>query len=572
MPFTKKRVLPLLLCLALLCSLTLLPAGTAYAASPGSEARADRLHSLHLLEGTDTRPDGSPVYSLDNMPLRVHGLIMLLRLLGLEQAALACTEPNPFDDVAAKTAYAERYTAYAYAKGITDGTGANTFDPTGELKAKMYVAFVMRALGYGGEYVYGDMKLPTQVGLLSASLPASFATESITRGDMVDLSYAALTCQVKGEGRTLAEKLCAEGIFTRAEGEAAGVLGSGAGWSYEKEVWDDSALDFETVTLGSGKAYVLTANMNNPKVRVQSAMVDNTLGHTAEFRDIVAASGGAKAVVNANFFEAYNEDFKYPIGHVMVGGEFLYGVSGLTSLGIARDGTLMMGRPAVFTRLTAADGTEWSAYEVNSPDGFDEYASTLFTPAYGHSVVYPHEGWALTVRGGKVASFARVAAETALAIPADGYIVYMGSGFVSTAWFREPKAGETLKTEYYLRVADEEGFTLEGVESIVSGGPRLVKDGVAGVIYDVNGFADEARFGATAVSTRTAAGITKDGKLMIVSAASATLQQVAEFMASRGCIDAVNLDGGYSRSIYYDGQILASGRPLTVTLQFFVDD
>ncbi len=570
MLFTKKRVFPLLLCLALLCAL-LLPAGTACAASPGSEARADKLHSLHLLEGTGTKPDGSPVYSLDNMPQRVHGLIMLLRLLGQEEAALACTEPNPFTDVAAKTSYAVRYTAYAYAKGITDGTGPNAFDPTGELKAKMYVAFVMRALGYGAEYVYGDMQLPTQLGLLSASLPASFATEAITRGDMADLSYAALTCPVKGEGRTLAEKLCAAGVFTRAEGEAAGVLGAGAGWSYEKEAWDDSTLDLETVTLGSGKAYVLTANLNNPKVRVRSAMVDNTLGHTAEFRDIAAASG-AKAVVNANFFEAYNEDFKYPIGHVMADGEFLFGVSGLTSLGIGRDGRLMMGRPAVFTRLTAPDGTEWSAYEVNSPDGFDEYASTLFTPAFGRSLVFPHEGWALTVRGGRVASFARVAAETALTIPADGYIVYMGSGFVSTPWFREPSVGDTLTMEYYLRIADEEGFTLEGVESIVSGGPRLVKNGVAEVIYDVNGFADETRFGAAAVSTRTAAGITGDGKLMIVSAASATLQQVAEFMASRGCTDAVNLDGGYSRSIYYDGQILASGRPLTVTLQFFVDD
>ena len=572
MLFMKRRALPLLLSLALICAFLLLPAETAFAASPASEARADKLHSLHLLEGTGTKPDGSPIYSLDNMPQRIHGLIMLLRMLGLEKAALACTDPNPFTDVAAKAAYAERYTAYAYARGITDGTGPNTFNPTGELTAQMYIAFVMRALGYGGEYVYGDMKLPTQVGLLSERLPASFARESITRGDMVDLSFAALTCPVKGEGRTLAEKLCADGIFTRAEGVAAGVLDTAEGWHYDKEVWDDSTLDFETVTLGSGKAYVLTANMRNPKVHVRSAMVDNTLGHTAEFASIVAASGGAKAVVNANFFEAYNEDFKYPIGHVMVGGEFLYGVSGLTSLGIKRDGTLMIGRPAVFTRLKASDGTEWSAYEINSPDGFDEYASTLFTPAYGRSVVYPHDGWALTVRGGKVASFARIAAETALTIPADGYLVYMGSGFVSTAWFREPQVGDTLQTEYYLRVADEEGFTLDGVESIVSGGPRLVKNGVAGVIYDVNGFADEARFGASAVSTRTAAGITADGKLMIVSAASATLQQVAEFMAARGCIDAINLDGGYSRSICYDGQILASGRPLTVTLQFFVDN
>ena len=567
----KRRVVPLLLSFAIVLSFVFFAAEPARAASPASEERANRLHSLHLLEGTGTKPDGTPVYSLDAMPQRIHGLIMLLRLLGQEDAALACTEPNPFTDVAEKTAYAVKYTAYAFARGITDGTGPNTFNPTGELTAKMYIAFVMRALGYGSEYVYGDLKLPTQVGLLSDTLPASFAGEAIKRADMVDLSYAALTCPMKDEGCTLAEKLCAAGVFTSTEGTAAGVLGAAAGWRYDREVWDDSTLSLETVSLGSGKAYVLTANVRNPKVHVKSAMVDSTLGHTAEFADI-AASSGAKAVVNGNFFEAYNDDFKYPIGHVMTDGVFLFGVSGLTSLGIKRDGTVQIGRPAVFTRLTAADGREWSAYEINSPDGFDEYASTLFTPAFGRSVVYPHDAWTLTVRAGKVTDYSRTAEGTPLAIPSDGYLVYFGDGFASTAWFREPRIGDTLRMEYYLRVEDEEGFTLDGMESIVSGGPRLVKDGVAKVIYDVNGFADEARFGASAVSTRTAAGVTADGKLMIVSAASATLQQVAEFMAAHGCTDAINLDGGYSRSIYYDGRVLASGRPLTVTLQFFVED
>ena len=571
MPHIRKRLLAALLCLGLCLTLAALP-GPARAAAPATESRADRLHALHLFEGVSQKADGTPVYGLDAMPERIHGLIMLLRLLGQEQTALACTAPNPFADVAEQTPYGERYAAYAYAEGITDGTGVGTFSPTEELTARMYIAFLMRALGYGVDYVYGSLELPVRVGLIRASLPASFLGESITRGDMVDLSYAALTCPVQGESRTLAEKLCAAGVFTEAEGRAAGVLGLGAAWSYDREVWDDSTLAFETVTLGSGTAYVLTANTRNPKVQVKSAMVDSTLGHTAEFSAIAAASGGAKAITNTNFFEAYNDEFKYPIGHVMVNGEFLFGVSGLTALGIDRDGRLQMGRPAVFTRLKAADGREWSAYEINDPAGFSETGSTLFTPAFGRSVVYPHDAWAMTVRAGKVTAFERVLADTELTVPADGYLVYMGDKFTTTAWFREPQIGEELTMEYYLRLEDPEGFTLDNVESIVSGGPRLVKDGVAEVLYDVNGFADETRFGSKAVSTRTAAGITADGKLLLVSAASATLQQVAEFMAARGCTDAVNLDGGYSRSFYYDGKVLASGRPLTVTLQFFVEE
>ena len=45
-----------------------------------------------------------------------------------------------------------------------------------------------------------------------------------------------------------------------------------------------------------------------------------------------------------------------------------------------------------------------------------------------------------------------------------------------------------------------------------------------------------------------------------------------ELMLQLGCQDAVNLDGGASTGMYYNGQTLATpGRQLTTTLQVFVN-
>ena len=85
------------------------------------ESNADRLHDLGLFRGTGSG------YALDKTATRMQGLIMLIRLLGEEDEALACTDPCPFTDVAAGDP--SRYTAYAYAKGYTTGTTATTFSP-----------------------------------------------------------------------------------------------------------------------------------------------------------------------------------------------------------------------------------------------------------------------------------------------------------------------------------------------------------------------------------------------------------------------------------------------------------
>lgn len=52
----------------------------------------------------------------------------------------------------------------------------------------------------------------------------------------------------------------------------------------------------------------------------------------------------------------------------------------------------------------------------------------------------------------------------------------------------------------------------------------------------------------------------------------AKIQQMRELMLALGCVDAINLDGGASCGMYYDGKYIATpGRELTTTLQIHVN-
>ena len=544
----------------------------ALASGTESKDRAEKLTALHLLQGVGANADGTIRYDLDKAPTRLQGVIMLVRLLGQEGAALSGSLEMPFTDVTGSTA---AYVAYAYRTGITNGTSATTFTPGSLLSPRAYLTFLLRALGYtesGGDFVWGGQaRKAASLGLITQNAAERIDEISLLRQDLVDLSYAALTCPMKDGGGTLAEKLLSDGVFTEEEGRDAGVLG-GTGWSYDIPVpADTSTVRYEKKTLstsaGSLTAHVLTVNTTNPKVRVKTAMVDNTLNHTAAFSDIVRDSGGAVAVVNGNFFSSYST-FQAPIGHVMADGQFLYGNSGLTSLGFTADGTVKVGRPPLFTRLTSGSD-QWSVYEINTADQ-EPLASVLYTPAYGERVILRNGGWALSVENGIISEFYSTVENASVAIPRNGYVVYMGTGYVSTSYFRIPQIGASISMEYYLNREDEDGFTLDGVEQMISGAPRLVRQGQ--LYTELEAGFQEPRF-TTQNSPRTAAGVNGEGKLLLVSVpGGATIQQMREAMLSLGCVEAVNLDGGASCGMYWQGSYLATpSRNLTVTLQVFVD-
>ena len=215
----KKRITSLVLCLIMVLAMAV-PASAAYA--PQHTAKAEILYELGLFRGTGTNPDGTPIFALDKTATRMQGLIMLIRLLGEEEAALAYEGDCPFTDVSGNSA---KYAAYAYSKGYTAGTTATTFG-NGPLKANAFLTFTLRALGYNdktGDFTYGTAYLKAaEIGLIAEGECADQSV-GIYRDICAYVAHNALVTKVKGGGK-LVDKLIASGAVDAKKAETSGIL------------------------------------------------------------------------------------------------------------------------------------------------------------------------------------------------------------------------------------------------------------------------------------------------------------------------------------------------------------
>lgn len=566
----KKRLLSLCLVLALALSLFSVPAA-ASGSSPESAMHADQLRSLRLFQGTGGG------YQLDDTATRLHGLIMLIRLLGLEEEAKAYNGSSPFTDTRSP------YVGYAYAKGLIRGVTAAAFHPNDPLSARSYLSFLFRALGYDdsqGDFTADNvLTFAHSISLISGDAIAPLTSLTLNRGDLVDLSYAALTCKMKDGDRTLAEKLRDDGVFTQADGEEASVLGRRSGWIYTYALYtpkpdtggtpagNKSGIRYakQTVSVSGGSVTAHVVTVDPRKTAVRASLVNKSVGNTDTFFNIVHNSGAA-VVVNGNFFNA-QDTFKTPIGNVMMDGELLYASgpasSTLTSFGFTRDGQIKVGRPAVQAQVRCGEDV-WTADAVNVPA---QSGTVLYTPAYGPLVVIRKNGFVMTVQNSTIIAYSPVTSSSVLSIPNGGFLLYMDSDYAASPSFRRPPVRRPVTLEYGLSAQDSEGFTMDGVTNMISGGPRLVKDGAAVTTLEPE-FQEEPF--TSAASARTAMGVNDQGQLILVSVPAATIQQMRELMLSLGCVDAVNLDGGTSAGMYCGGTYLVKpARALTVTLQVY---
>lgn len=96
-------------------------------------------------------------------------------------------------------------------------------------------------------------------------------------------------------------------------------------------------------------------------------------------------------------------------------------------------------------------------------------------------------------------------------------------------------------------------------------GPRLVVDGKVSIDVKGEGFKDPKIL--TGGGARSALGITRDHKLILITTGGATIPQLAEIMKQAGAYQAMNLDGGASSGLYYNGKYLTTpGRKISNAL------
>ena len=183
-------------------------------------ALADGLKALGLFKGSDTGYGFG--YDLEAKPTRIQALIMFLRLIGEEQAALSTTAACPFTDV---PAWCQPYVAYAYKQGLTKGVddAAMLFGTADYVTAGQYVTFILRALGYQDSGDTPDFTWDTalqrgmDLGILTAGEYKMLMEEPFLRAQVAYLSYFALDHTYKDRAETLQTQLTTSGVLDAAD-------------------------------------------------------------------------------------------------------------------------------------------------------------------------------------------------------------------------------------------------------------------------------------------------------------------------------------------------------------------
>ena len=210
-----KKALSFILVLALALSFTTI--ASAETSTATSLDHANALKDLGLFMGTDKG------FDLDRAPTRVESVVMLLRMLGEEKAALSSSHTNPFTDV---PTWATKYISYAYNKGYTNGTSKTSFGSNDLATPEQFITFMLRALGYSdkaGDFIWSQSIAHAEWLEVIGKGKYQVGSKSFMRSDCVDIMFNFLTALKKNSSTTLAESLIKANVIDGTKAEKYGL-------------------------------------------------------------------------------------------------------------------------------------------------------------------------------------------------------------------------------------------------------------------------------------------------------------------------------------------------------------
>jgi hypothetical protein len=214
---SKRKLLTILLAVALLLSFFPLTALAAHAVTEEMQSAAQKLNAIGLFKGTDKG------FELEKAPDRVTAFVMLIRLTGKEAKCLNGNWTHPFSDV---PAWADRYIGYAYENGLTTGVGGGRFGASDRCTTQMYAVMALRALGYSDSgsspvFTYATaIKAAVNKGIISQE-QLDACKDDFLRGDLALISSNLMTQTLNGTETRLIDSLVASGAVRQSDADAA---------------------------------------------------------------------------------------------------------------------------------------------------------------------------------------------------------------------------------------------------------------------------------------------------------------------------------------------------------------
>jgi len=318
----------------------------------------------------------------------------------------------------------------------------------------------------------------------------------------------------------------------------------------------------EKVSVG-GRTFTVQTVLIPKGMPVAAGLADRKVGKVADLSSIAKAYN-ADIAINGTFFEAYG-GIPEPWGTVISQGQVAHVGNVGSAVGFTRDGQVLFDTLRVKIEGGAGGSyswpNNWYAYFVNRTPSPNGNAAILFTPHRGAKLGFAY-GTSVVVQSGKVT---KIVKNEDVAIPADGFVLNLtGSERVLADRFKV--GGEA---EYRLRYENKDRKELDWskVQTAFGAGPRLVKDGKKAVDPKAEGFTETKILSSGA--GRSAIAVKKDGSILLATVSGATIDQWAQVMLKLGAYQAINLDGGASSGLYFQGKTLTKpGRLISNAIVF----
>ncbi|HEY9691517.1 MAG TPA: phosphodiester glycosidase family protein [Oculatellaceae cyanobacterium] len=264
----------------------------------------------------------------------------------------------------------------------------------------------------------------------------------------------------------------------------------------------------------------------------------------------IAPSSQASAAVNAGFF---NRKQLVPLGALRLDNRWVSSpILNRGAIAWNNNGNIKIGRLSLDETLTTSTGENIPILGLNT--GYVQAGIARYTPAWGTTytpltdneilVVVQKNQVTNVVMGGKFG-------QTPFPIPSDGYLLTIRA---------KPELADVFTVDKVLRInSSTNPVEFNQYSNVVGAGPVLIQN--RQIVLDAKAEKFSDAFIAEA-AIRTAIATTPSGKIIIAAVhnraggAGPTLAEFAQLMQQMGVVDALNLDGGSSTSLYLGGQLI----------------
>lgn len=311
----------------------------------------------------------------------------------------------------------------------------------------------------------------------------------------------------------------------------------------------------QSVTVNERKIQVkgYKVDLKDDALEVKTALAKNAVGQV-DSMETIAKENDAILAINGSYFAAYDDtEVKDPYGILVVDGQIVHNSNKRATIGFKGN---KVDIDYVDTVIKGSNGEptwkySWNGYWLNHSVIENGVSLTVYDNNRGKET-YSQFGRNYIIEDGFIT---KIVDNQSVKIPENGYVanLYGVLGNTPSEVYDRFKIGYPFKYDVTLKPESGNDIFWNTLDYATGAGPALIIDGKITIDYEKEGFVEKK---ITEYSNaRSAIGYTADKELIFVTT-TATMPELAQIMKSLGSIEAMNLDGGASSGLYYQGDFI----------------